>query len=42
MSEDPAYDKAIEHWIWLERVMRLMYVEAFMHGYKHGKEGDKS
>ena len=28
---------AEEHWTWLETVLHKMYVDAFIHGYKHGK-----
>lgn len=29
---------AQEHWVWLETVLRKMYTNAFVHGYKHGKD----
>jgi len=29
---------AEDHWNWLEGVCRIMYIDAFIHGYKHGKE----
>ena len=33
---------AEEHWIWLESVLHKIFVDAFIHGYKHGfTDGDK-
>jgi hypothetical protein len=29
---------ADEHWAWLESLLRKVYTDAFVHGYKHGKE----
>jgi hypothetical protein len=29
---------AKEHWKWLESLLRKVYCDAFVHGYKHGKE----
>lgn len=29
---------AEEHWEYTSKIMKLMYIEAFKHGYKHGKE----
>jgi len=40
MSED-ARKLAEEHWRFLERWLRLVYVDAFVHGYKHAKQGEK-
>jgi len=31
-------NKAEEHWAWLEKVLHMVYVDAFNHGYKHGVE----
>ena len=31
-------DKAEEHWEFLERWLHMVYVDTFIHGYKHGKE----
>lgn len=28
---------AEEHWEWLERLLHRVYVDAFEHGYKHGR-----
>ena len=30
--------KAIEHWKFLQRWLRMVYVDAFIHGYKHGRQ----
>lgn len=32
---------AEEHWDWLESILRKMFIDAFIHGYKHGKESKK-
>lgn len=29
---------AEEHWTWLETLLRKVFVDAFIHGYKHGKQ----
>jgi len=29
---------AIEHWAWLQTLLEKIYKDAFIHGYKHGKE----
>lgn len=29
---------AEEHWKYVESICHKMYVDAFKHGYKHGKE----
>lgn len=29
---------AEQHWDYTAKVMKLMYIEAFKHGYKHGKD----
>ena len=29
---------AEEHWKWLAEVLKVVYVTAFEHGYKHGME----
>jgi hypothetical protein len=31
---------AEEHWIWVESILHKIYVDAFEHGYKHGKSCD--
>ena len=29
---------ADEHWAWLVKLLEHVYKDAFIHGYKHGKE----
>jgi hypothetical protein len=29
---------AEEHWEWLAKVLKIVYITAFEHGEKHGKE----
>ena len=29
---------AEEHWAWLQTILAKVYKDAFIHGYKHGKE----
>ena len=29
---------AKEHWEYTEKIGRMLYIEAFKHGYKHGKD----
>ena len=29
---------AKEHWNWLSKVLERIYIDAFIHGYKHAKE----
>lgn len=29
---------AQEHWKWLQSILKKIYIDAFIHGYKHGKE----
>jgi len=33
-----ANELAEEHWLYTHKIMKLMYIEAFCHGVKHGKE----
>lgn len=40
-----ALELAQEHWVWLQSVLevdrqlqRKLFIDAFVHGYKHGKE----
>jgi len=37
-TKDRAYQLAAEHWDYLQKVIELHYVSAFIHGYKHGVE----
>lgn len=32
---------AQEHWKWLSSLLKKMYIDAFVHGYKHGKSDIK-
>lgn len=32
---------AKEHWKFIERWSKMIYNDAFIHGYKHGKEARK-
>ena len=32
---------AEEHWEWLEKLLHQVYVDAFIHGWKHAKEEEK-
>lgn len=34
-------DLAEEHWKFLERWMHLVFVDAFIHGYKHAREDEE-
>ncbi len=38
MTEDEARKLAENHWEWLESLLHKVYVDAFLHGIKHGKE----
>ena len=29
---------AEEHWKWLETLLHKVYVDSFIHGYKHGED----
>ena len=42
MNEEKAKKLAEEHWKWLETWLRIVYVDAFVHGYKHAVEDLKS
>jgi len=39
MTEQEARELAEKHWEWLETLLHKIYVDAFIHGIKHGKEG---
>lgn len=37
-DKDPAvYRLAEEHWQYLEKLIHVIFVDAFVHGYKHGE-----
>ena len=38
MTDNEAWTKAEEHWAFLERWMHMLFVDAFVHGFKHGLE----
>ena len=38
-SGDKVKKNAEAHWKYVESICHKMYVDAFIHGYKHGKEG---
>jgi len=33
---------AKEHWGWLQTILERVYVDAFIHGWKHAKEDNNS
>jgi hypothetical protein len=35
------YTKAEQHWSFLERWLRIVYIDSFVHGYKHGVEAER-
>ena len=37
-ASDEAKTLAEEHWLWLESLLHRVYVDAMVHGYKHGQE----
>jgi len=37
LQRDEAERLAEEHWAWLEGLLHKVYVDAFIHGIKHGK-----
>jgi len=39
MSDDEIKELAETHWVYVESICHKMYVDAFIHGYKHGVEG---
>lgn len=38
MNSKQIEDLAEEHWRFLEKWLHLVFVDGFIHGYKHGKE----
>jgi len=38
LNDDKVKNLAEEHWRYVESICHKMYVDAFVHGYKHGKE----
>ena len=38
MTDEDAKKLAEEHWEWLESLLHKIYVDAMVHGIKHGQE----
>lgn len=38
MTEEESRKLAEEHWKWLESLLHKIYVDAMIHGIKHGQE----
>ncbi len=38
MTDEEARKLAEKHWEWLESLLRKVYVDAMVHGIKHGQE----
>uniref|UniRef100_A0A6M3KXL8 Uncharacterized protein n=1 Tax=viral metagenome TaxID=1070528 RepID=A0A6M3KXL8_9ZZZZ len=38
MNEREREETAEEHWQWLESLLHKIYVDAMVHGMKHGEE----
>ena len=36
--DKPEYRLARDHWAFLQRWLEMVYVDSFVHGYKHGAE----
>lgn len=41
MAEEKAKKLAEDHWKWVETWLHMVYVDAFIHGHKHGGENKK-
>lgn len=37
-EEEIAKELAEQHWKFLERWLHMIYVDSFVHGFKHGQE----
>ena len=37
-----AKEMAEAHWKWVEKICHIMYVDAMVHGYIHGREDQKA
>jgi len=37
-----AKEMAEAHWKWVEKICHIMYVDAMVHGYIHGREDHKT
>ena len=40
MNSEKAKELAEAHWVYVEKVCHMMYVDAFIHGIKHGLADD--
>lgn len=40
MTDEEARQLAEAHWKWLETLLHKVYVDAMIHGIKHGQEAD--
>lgn len=40
IAMEDSHELATEHYKWLETIIRKIYIDAFEHGYKHGKEDE--
>ena len=38
MTDEEAREVAEAHWKWFESLLHKIYVDAFLHGVKHGRE----
>jgi hypothetical protein len=38
MNDAEAHELAEAHWEYIEKICRVMYTDAFIHGIKHGQE----
>lgn len=38
MTDTRGRELAEQHWAWLETMLRKVFVDAFIHGYKHGQD----
>ena len=38
MTEEEAKELAEKHWEWLETLLHKIFVDAMVHGIKHGQE----
>jgi len=38
LTEQEAKEMAEAHWTWLESLLHKIFVDAMIHGIKHGKE----
>lgn len=41
ITEKEVRAKAEEHWNWLEGLLHKIYVDSFIHGFKHGQEMER-